>query len=584
MLNINLQKDGINFDELFYSSCKYWNLVPTGIYTYAKAKELLETYNNILDHKINQILSKHSVIYWIHIYRRLSPGPIGNDKRPQSIVLTRAAMEACIQKYGQLYKCDGIEYSNKIKISEIFNGLLLAEQFELERKLIEEEKIGQLVLTKFGREELIDIYTAERIAYELWRVGAMLRILAKGASLIVIHDKPFYIDNRSEDLDFCVRNYDERNHGGDATSTGVWWGKDNSNEDIIFLPFYNAARGKIDAFNDLAKSIFKVKIDPSLSPNFIWYPYAIGKYYKAHKDLSSKFREINSVSLEGIILVIASIGIALFKVSTETSFDHFFHTWMRGYLYPYRSATIKKIINENMSYSLKMLGIKYIDECDIDSAIRFWTLSVENRIKIDTHYFGPHYCFLPVDNETTLLDCAWIGRRLFDLFYSVTISDNNFKGKALEEATRYVDSVLPTKWCKSIKGTRKQIDFAFGLGNCLLIAECKAVAKSIGYDRGDKNAIDYRLKNVIEKSIKEAEDKAAFLVNNPKGTNYDISKYEYILPIGISTFIEFMPSKDKKYWITEEIPRVLTPDELKAFISSNVELERLNNLIKIENK
>jgi hypothetical protein len=214
------------------------------------------------------------------------------------------------------------------------------------------------------------------------------------------------------------------------------------------------------------------------------------------------------------------------------------------------------------------LGLDKSDVPDSDflDALIFWTLDDFKRNEIDLAYPGPHYPILPVRTGKIFIDYAWMIRRLFDLFHSVSIPDQNFKGQALENAITKGPSVLPTGPCKSLKGGRKQIDYAYACGSYLMIAECKAVGMSIGFERGDPAAIKFRTDNVVKRALTEVDDKANWLALNPKGSNYDLSSYRQIVPMAISPFVEFIPSKNTRYWLTNDIPRVVTPREFKEIL------------------
>ena len=80
--------------------------------------------------------------------------------------------------------------------------------FEIERNILQSSE--QLVLTDFSVKELRDFYEVERLAYEIWRSGAMLRIVGKGAP-IVVDDSPVFVhDGRSEELGRLVEIFDSR--------------------------------------------------------------------------------------------------------------------------------------------------------------------------------------------------------------------------------------------------------------------------------------------------------------------------------------------------------------------------------------
>ena len=94
------------------------------------------------------------------------------------------------------------------------------------------------------------------------------------------------------------------------------------------------------------------------------------------------------------------------------------------------------------------------------------------------------------------------------------------------------------------------------------MVECKAVGKSIGFDRGNPDAMRFR-QDLIDGALSEADDKASWLSDHPIGINYDISSFKDILPIAVTPFVEYIPSTSTWYWLTDSLPRVLTPKELR---------------------
>src|SRR5262249_45393480 len=125
---------------------------------------------------------------------------------------------------------------------------------------------------------------------------------------------------------------------------------------------------------------------------------------------------------------------------------------------------------------------------------------------IDVGYPGPHSVFLPCGQDYKFIDYAHLWRRLYHLFHQVTPSDQNFKGEALEIFTRGERSVLPSGELKAVDSTSRQIDAAFGIGELLVIAECRAVARSIAFDRGDPVALEKR-RQVIETALNDIDEK-----------------------------------------------------------------------------
>ena len=134
-----------------------------------------------------------------------------------------------------------------------------------------------------------------------------------------------------------------------------------------------------------------------------------------------------------------------------------------------------------------------------------------------------------------------------------------------EAAVRLGESVLPPKGCTGLDGEKRQIDASFKIGSQLLLVECKVFARSLAFERGDRQAVEYRCKR-LEAALSEADEKAHWLRAHPHGTNYDIRECEGLLPVAVTPFVAFIPALNQWYWIQEGLPRVMTPDELAEFL------------------
>ena len=95
---------------------RFWQLIPYGVYDSDKARELLNSYLLSIESELSKHIEQCSLAYCLHLYRRLSPGPIGIDKQPFTIGLTRAVLEAAFQKYASLVLCEKIAESASIPI------------------------------------------------------------------------------------------------------------------------------------------------------------------------------------------------------------------------------------------------------------------------------------------------------------------------------------------------------------------------------------------------------------------------------------------------------------------------------------
>jgi hypothetical protein len=543
----------------------FWDVVPPGVHKSAQAQELLRAYLQSISTDLRTRISAQSLAYWMHLYRRIGPEAIGENNHPKTIFATRATIEAAVQKWGKSSLCDRIALSDRVQPSQILRGYLQKHEPDT---LAEVVAHPQLVLTDFGPAELVEFYETEKLAYEVWRSMAQLRIVGKGAELVVDHSEdPIVFDDRDDELDFLVSSFHDRSTPFEVTASGTVFksASDSPRGAVIFLPTYNLAQ--ID-FSELSPFFSGLRGEPTVvhgegGPNFAFGAINMREFYAAHLAFRDAFFQKHGVSLESVLALVTAIGLSM-KLSWPTNIKLLIRHMSRGYDGPSTVPAFRHHIEPYVSAAVEALQFNIKPEAlDLDGAICFFSLSEPAKVDIDIAYAGPHAIFLPCTEDQVFVDYAYILRRLYHLFYGVSPPNQNFKGDALELITDGDTSVLPTTELKGADGTSKQIDAAFAAdAETLVICECRAVGRSIGFDRGDASAIEKR-RQVVESVLHDADDKARWLSSHPKGSNYDISTFRRILPIGVTPFSEFIHSRAAHFWISDRLPRVLMPSELK---------------------
>lgn len=559
--------------------------MPNKIYDYSKAKDLIETYYKIVLKEVESTVSKHSRMYWIHLSRRILPNTSGENNSPQTIQITRRIIDGAIEKYGMDNLCDSVGISGDISINKIFDGLLLDEKFEYERKLIEQSP-RQIVLTKFNSENYLEYYQLEKLAYEVWKCGATLRAIGKGAKLAVNHNlKELFFDIRNEDLSFLIKNYDERPDANQISRKGVVL-KDQEDIKIgqLLIPTYNTSNEKVHIFNKMFEEFgLNIRFAEETVTNFIPGLYPLRGFYQNNRPLFQKFKEEYGVEVVSVMAVITAISYRLFhKLLVKKDSSVVKPLFIRAYEGPILKSDIIQEINNYLELAALNLNLNKEEKVliDIEKGFDFLTLS-DTKI-IDLLFTAPLKLFIPVAPNRFIIDYCKIPNILDDLMFGIKINNENFKGDLFENSLSNKKPILPTGLLKAKDGTTKQIDYSFKYSKILVICECKLKEMSIGYYKGRIESIKTRKTNVVEKAINEADEKAIWLSKRPIGKNYDITSYDFILPIGISAFKEFVDSKLKKYWINENTPRILTPIELDQ-LAENEEFDTNSfNLIRIQ--
>jgi len=122
-------------------------------------------------------------------------------------------------------------------------------------------------------------------------------------------------------------------------------------------------------------------------------------------------------------------------------------------------------------------------------------------------------------------------------------------------------------WMESRKlhhqnGAEREIDLGIIVGHTLYVIECKARVRGIRIDRGDWSARLNRQDTLVE-DLDQARTLIEFLEDQRMGADYevpaDVTRFEHVL---CTPGPEFIWTREPELWLTDEIPRICTPDEL----------------------
>lgn len=113
-----------------------------------------------------------------------------------------------------------------------------------------------------------------------------------------------------------------------------------------------------------------------------------------------------------------------------------------------------------------------------------------------------------------------------------------------------------------------EIDASFSKGSVAYVIDCKCYTITDDYLRGDERPVLNRW-SYVQEWIYQSDRRANLVSVAPVGSNYALPSYiTHIVPIVCSTWPEFIFSLDNKYYLTPQIPRVCTSDELVEFLTS----------------
>lgn len=116
-------------------------------------------------------------------------------------------------------------------------------------------------------------------------------------------------------------------------------------------------------------------------------------------------------------------------------------------------------------------------------------------------------------------------------------------------------------------GAERELDAGVMVGDKMYLFECVSIEKPLDYEKGKHKTLELRKERLLEK-MEQARSLQSFLMENPKGTNYDFTgatEFEWIV---VSPFVEWIWSKEADLWINGTFPRILAPEETFELLSS----------------
>jgi len=120
------------------------------------------------------VLRRHSIFFWIHLYRRIRVqlSPLHEDKTyANTLGLVRAIVELAIIKYGDPNQADDVASSGTVRLRDVLGGhyqrVLLkmgVPATDITARFKALASSNQLVLTKFEQRDYFDVFLVEGLA------------------------------------------------------------------------------------------------------------------------------------------------------------------------------------------------------------------------------------------------------------------------------------------------------------------------------------------------------------------------------------------------------------------------------------
>lgn len=553
------------------------------------ARELLD----MLEAAMAAVLRTRSVFFWLHLYRRIGVflHPLHEDKTdPRTLALVRQITELAISKYGRATDAREIVLSSRVNPDLILGGLMRAGMRKLATKRPNKTYRNlakalraqpQWVIRDFSENDFLGIYRVEGLAYQFWRVTALLRSLGKGARIAIDrHGDWDYVS--SEEFLSLVKNIDARTDRGgfDKSLLGIWIDETVTKTDMgekavfdqLICPFYNVHRVKLgDAF-----SAFGLLLPQDFASNFVPALVDVRRFLQAHDFLSDAFKAKLGYRIEAFLSVLLAINNIVYfpntvlLAETEKARRKMLQQTLMSILQ--RGYRVLKLDTEEIAPELRRRiewfdpGLK-VTEHEIRTVLGRLTLTPEAQGSISLWSGGPRHVLIPA-GEHQAVNLESVPMILYTMFVGVAHNQGR-RGTVFEETFRQALSnrgfEVRYGRLRSFAGAERELDAGVVVGDVLYAFECVSVERPLDYEIGNIATFRRRRERLDDKVL-QALTLADFLRAEPRGTNYDFMHVTEIVPLVVSPFEEWIWDRSDRLWLRDGTPRILSAREARDLL------------------
>lgn len=534
---------------------------------------------------IATILERRTVFFWQHLYRRLAPTlppQMGGKVDATTVCLVREIVECAILKYGAFKKRSELALFTELGVRQVFGGYFL-ESFEKafpnkrRRYQIFESfrKSPEWVIREFLDRDLTDIYFVEGLAYQYWRLTAKMRAVGKGAKVCLGNDYEIW-DEQNEELWALFENYDrraEKYNVFDGSSLGIWFDYREFNRTGNILSFEPNGR-QIDVapfFASVGLSLESVNSE-KVATNYLPGIIDGRSFVEAHAYILEEFKYQKGYSLDGLIVVLETIGKSVLGISSEylrnvVGAESAF--WLsiyslsnRAYL-PKSDGMFASMRSSAISEVSTRLGISEQLACsEVDRILKTLILSEDSREIIGLWSRGPRHPIIPFESGY-IFDLSGIHRLLFNVFVGVREKTSE-RGLIFEDSLRKSIARegfdLERRQFKFHDGTEREADAVLFIGTTLVVVDCLSVWKPLDFEISRPKTMSTRQGYLADK-VAASLGRTQKLFEHRVGKNFDFSRAEKIETIVVTPFVEWIWSSDPTLWIDNLTPRIMRANE-----------------------
>ncbi|MBI4589063.1 MAG: tetratricopeptide repeat protein [Candidatus Rokubacteria bacterium] len=186
-----------------------------------------------------------------------------------------------------------------------------------------------------------------------------------------------------------------------------------------------------------------------------------------------------------------------------------------------------------------------------------------------------------LSKDFVIVDFTQLGSVLVDATRFVIderVSDHERSKKFERDVSAYLSSragvkrfAFPTGYkCEDEHGVFAELDVSPVVNDCLILVECKTARWSREEERGDFSTVRNRWERIAsgpDSWLEQVEGAARQLARRKVWGNGRVpDDIKWVLPVVCSSKVEYVAEASRRYFLTEQIPRICTPAELGEFL------------------
>lgn len=552
-----------------------------------EALRVIETLQGLIETELCRIISKKGIQYWFHVYRRLAPVATFSNESPHTVGLYREITECAFLKYGATSCGNELilgDLADENFLGQVAKGALKKAHLHYGIPPRIPPSQPSAYVGNFDFESLVEMLQVERLAFEFWHTTVCIRRLYKGGVLHIDEDCDYYVINDRE-TEKLIEAYDRRGYGyGDLITTqGIpMRGFESSGNRVALCAKYNIEQIRASEYPIHVLFGLPESLDNEFVPNFLWVPVDFDHYYTVHQFYEEQFKDRFKVSLRCFVTTLYLVNRRALVASQLSHGKQALGLMKRAYgLFDSREMLVDDLIDLSRVRCLPSLAPYTPEPCEVKSVLDLLTLDPTDRDKISLTTRGPRPLIFPCGSDRFILDYAAVLPILMTQTHFLKAQIDK-KGVLFE---RHLMEMLEHKGLKlwvchkelrHFDGTSREIDISFFHKGILFIAELKCITRSLAFERGDIEALEFRRRK-LQAAVEKVDECADWLSTRREGTNYKIPDETYaIVPFVVSPFTEYVWATDQRLWLTDEVPRICLPSEVEHLVDA----EALNEVLK----